>query len=124
MLNLSLLWNGLIGGALSLGGCALYLESIGENRMSVKSGTAFLVASLLALSPSVAFAGASVPAPATASKTLLAPGGAAGVQKAQTFSNNTLWWVAGAVVVGGGIALIAGGSNGHHHTSSTTTTSP
>ena len=50
----------------------------------------------------------------------LAPGGAAGVQKAQEFGGNTPLILLGLGVVGGGIALVLTG--GGNHTPSTTTT--
>lgn len=83
--------------------------------MSVKSGTALLFAVSLGLVPSMALA-ADPP-----SKASLAPGGAAGVQAAQGFTDNTLLLVGGGALVVGGIVLVASGS-GHGHSSGTTTT--
>ena len=90
--------------------------------MSVKSGTAYVFAAVLALSPSIALA-ASPAQTLPDSKTPLAPAGAAGVKKAEGFSNNTAVLIAGGALVVGGIALVAGGGNGSHHPVTTSTTS-
>jgi hypothetical protein len=50
----------------------------------------------------------------------LAPGGAAGVQQAQTFSTNTIMIVAGVAIAAAVAAAIA--SNGNNGSVSTTTT--
>lgn len=56
-------------------------------------------------------------------KGALAPGGAAGVKKAQTFMGDTGLYILGGAVVVGGVLLVANG-NGGHGVSTTTTTSP
>lgn len=86
--------------------------------MSVKSGTAYLFAAALALSPSIASA-ASSGAVSPATQAPLAPGGAAGLQKAEMSSPSTAVWIAGAAVIVGGIVLIAS-SNGNGHGTPTT----
>lgn len=92
--------------------------------MSVKTGAAYLCAALLALSPTATFAASIDSAPATAPKAALAPGGAAGVQKAQGMGDDTALWIGGALIVAGGIALLASGNGGHHNSSSTTSGRP
>ncbi|HWA29657.1 MAG TPA: hypothetical protein VG867_01105 [Rhizomicrobium sp.] len=94
--------------------------------MSVKSGAAYLCAALLALSPTVAFAASAdtQPSSTAAAVTPLAPGGAAGIRKAENWTDdNTVLIVGGVVIVAGAIALIASG-NGHHHHSTSTTANP
>jgi len=91
--------------------------------MSVKSGTAYLFAAMLALSPSLAFAASPQPTPsAPPPKTALAPGGAAGLRAAEMSNPNTAVWIAGAAIVVGGLALVLSG-NGNGHGTMTTSTS-
>lgn len=84
--------------------------------MSVHSG--ILLAAMLALSPSIALAAAP---DATSTKAPLAPAGAAGVKKAEGFTDNTAVLIAGGALVVGGIVLVAGGGNGHSHPTTTST---
>ena len=88
--------------------------------MSVRSGTAYVFAAALVLSPSMAFA-ASPDAASPVSKAPLAPAGAAGVKKAEGFTDNTAVLIAGGALVVVGIALVAGGGNGHSHPTTTST---
>lgn len=82
--------------------------------MSVKSGTALLFAAMLV--PSLAFAAD------TSTQGPLAPAGAAGVQKAQSFSDNTVLMVGGgAIVVAGLVLALSGSSHGSTLNTSTTT---
>lgn len=84
--------------------------------MSLKTGTALLFAASLALVPSLASA---ADAPSNAA---LAPGRAAGVEKAQGFTDNTLLLVGGGALVVGGIVLVANGGGHGHGAAATTTT--
>lgn len=80
-------------------------------------GAAVVAVGMLVLSATVAMAGTD------ASKAALAPGKAAGVQKAQMFAGDTGLYILGGAVVVGGIVLVSSGSGNHHGAASTTTTS-
>lgn len=92
--------------------------------MFTKTGAACFCAALLALTPTLTFAASTDAAPSSnaASKSALAPAGAAGVKKAEGMGDDTFLWVGGALIVAGGIALIASGGSGHHHATTTTST--
>jgi hypothetical protein len=90
----------------------------------VRASAAALTAALVLLGSSAAFAGATVSdASAPAQQSVLAPGHAAGVQKAEG------WWTDNGVYVVGGAAVVVGvvlltDNNGHHHHTSSTATAP
>jgi hypothetical protein len=82
----------------------------------IRTSAAALTAALVLLGSSAAFA-------APASQGVLAPGKAAGVQKAEG------WWTDNGVYVVGGAAVVVGvilltDNNGHHHHSSSTSSTP
>ena len=79
-------------------------------------GAAVVAAGMLVSSATVAMAGTD------ANKGALAPGKAAGVQKAEVFSGDTGLYILGGAVVVGGIVLVSSGSSNHHGGTSTTTT--
>jgi hypothetical protein len=81
-----------------------------------KWGTAIVAAALIASSSPAALAQGS-------QQGALAPGGSAGVEKAQMLGGHTVLILLGLGILAGGIAL-AVSSNGHHSVSTTTTATP
>jgi len=82
-----------------------------------KWGTAIVVAALIASSSTAALAQTG------SQQGALAPGGSAGVQKAEMLGSHTVLILLGVGILAGGIYLAASG-NGHHTVTVTTTGAP
>jgi hypothetical protein len=85
-----------------------------------------VIATALTLSVSTASWAAGAPSQAAeqapASQSPLAPGKAAGISRAQDFSDHPLFVAGGLAILGTGIALLVS-NNGHHSTTTSTSTS-
>jgi hypothetical protein len=78
-----------------------------------------VAATALIASSTMAFAGTD-----TQNKGALAPGKAAGVQKAETWGTNSTMLLVGGALIVGGLALTLSDNGGHSHVSTTTTGTP